>query len=42
MAFDFKESLKMKLKKFALGAAALALIACGETQKPVAKVACKT
>ena len=32
----------MKLKKFALGAAALALIACGETQKPVAKVAAVT
>ena len=32
----------MKLKKFALGAAALALIACGETQKPVAKVAAIT
>ena len=29
----------MKLKKIALGAAALALIACGETQKPVTKVA---
>ena len=29
----------MKLKKIALGAAALALIACGETQKPVSKVA---
>ena len=29
----------MKLKKIALGAAALALVACGETQKPVTKVA---
>ena len=29
----------MKLKKIALGAAALALVACGEGQKPVAKVA---
>ena len=29
----------MKLKKIALGAVALALIACGETQKPVTKVA---
>ena len=32
----------MKLKKIALGAAALALIACGEAQKPVAKVAAIT
>jgi AhpC/TSA family./Domain amino terminal to FKBP-type peptidyl-prolyl isomerase. len=32
----------MKLKKIALGAAALALIACGETQKPVSKVAAIT
>ena len=32
----------MKLKKLALGAAALALIACGETQKPVSKVAAVT
>jgi thiol-disulfide isomerase/thioredoxin len=37
--FDFKESLKMKLKKIALGAAALALVACGEAQKPIAKAA---
>jgi thiol-disulfide isomerase/thioredoxin len=29
----------MKLKKIALGAAALALIACGEAQKPIAKTA---
>ncbi|MBQ3778437.1 MAG: redoxin family protein [Fibrobacter sp.] len=29
----------MKLKKIALGAAALALIACGEAQKPIAKAA---
>lgn len=29
----------MKLKKIALSAAALALIACGEAQKPIAKVA---
>ena len=29
----------MKLKKIALGAAALALVACGEAQKPVAKAA---
>lgn len=29
----------MKLKKIALGAAALALVACGESQKPVTKVA---
>jgi hypothetical protein len=42
MIFDFKESLKMKLKKIALGAAALALVACGEAQKPVAKVAAVT
>jgi thiol-disulfide isomerase/thioredoxin len=32
----------MKLKKIALGAAALALVACGEAQKPVAKVAAIT
>ena len=32
----------MKLKKIALGAAALALVACGEAQKPVAKVAAVT
>lgn len=32
----------MKLKKLALGAAALALIACGDTQKPVSKVAAVT
>jgi thiol-disulfide isomerase/thioredoxin len=32
----------MKLKKIALGAAALALIACGEAQKPVKKVAAIT
>jgi len=29
----------MKLKKIALGAAALAFVACGEAQKPIAKVA---
>ncbi|SMG12957.1 FKBP-type peptidyl-prolyl cis-trans isomerase N-terminal domain-containing protein [Fibrobacter sp. UWB13] len=29
----------MKLKKIALGAAALALVACGEAQKPIAKAA---
>ena len=32
----------MKLKKIALGAAALALIACGEVQKPIAKTAAVT
>ena len=32
----------MKLKKIALGAAALALVACGEAQKPIAKVAAVT
>lgn len=32
----------MKLKKLALGAAALALVACGEAQKPVTKVAAIT
>ena len=32
----------MKLKKIALGAAALALIACGEAQKPIAKAAAVT
>ena len=32
----------MKLKKFALGAAALALVACGEAQKPVPRVAAVT
>ncbi|WP_290762803.1 FKBP-type peptidyl-prolyl cis-trans isomerase N-terminal domain-containing protein [Fibrobacter sp. UBA4297] len=32
----------MKLKKIALGAAALALVACGEAQKPIAKVAAIT
>ena len=32
----------MKLKKIALGAAALALIACGEAQKPVPQVAAVT
>ena len=32
----------MKLKKIALGAAALALVACSEAQKPVAKVAAIT
>ena len=32
----------MKLKKIALGAAALALIACGEAQKPIAKAATVT
>lgn len=32
----------MKLKKIALGAAALALVACGETQKPIAKAAAIT
>ena len=32
----------MKLKKIALGAAALALIACGEAQKPIAKSAAIT
>ena len=32
----------MKLKKIALGAAALALVACGEAQKPVVKVAAVT
>ncbi|SHK68037.1 FKBP-type peptidyl-prolyl cis-trans isomerase N-terminal domain-containing protein [Fibrobacter sp. UWB12] len=32
----------MKLKKIALGAAALALIACGEAQKPIAKTAAIT
>ncbi|PWJ37083.1 MULTISPECIES: FKBP-type peptidyl-prolyl cis-trans isomerase N-terminal domain-containing protein [Fibrobacter] len=32
----------MKLKKIALGAAALALVACGEAQKPIAKSAAIT
>ena len=32
----------MKLNKIALGAAALALVACGEAQKPIAKVAAIT
>jgi hypothetical protein len=32
----------MKLKKIALGAAALALVACGEAQKPIAKAAAIT
>ncbi|SIO04462.1 FKBP-type peptidyl-prolyl cis-trans isomerase N-terminal domain-containing protein [Fibrobacter sp. UWB11] len=32
----------MKLKKIALGAAALALVACGEAQKPIAKTAAIT